>query len=101
MFEFTCFSPVTRLTRNRLTQPNTFDTPSLCHMSVLEIKVGVIFKELNLGEVTNLGAWPYFLGENNSFSVNCHPPTPLTSSFSMDSAFCFSQNVKTIAILYP
>ena len=28
MYGFTCFSPVTRLTRNRLTQPNMFDTPS-------------------------------------------------------------------------
>ena len=28
MYGFTCFSPVTRLTRNRLTQPNTFDTPN-------------------------------------------------------------------------
>ena len=27
VYEFTCFSPVTHLTRNRLTQPNTFDTP--------------------------------------------------------------------------
>ena len=29
MYGFTCFSPVTRLTRNRLTQPNTFDTPNV------------------------------------------------------------------------
>ena len=28
MYGFTCFSPVTRLTRDRLIQPNTFDTPS-------------------------------------------------------------------------
>ena len=30
MYWFTCFSPVTHLTRNRLTQPNTFDTLSCC-----------------------------------------------------------------------
>ena len=28
VFGFICFSPITRLTPNRLTQPNTFDTPN-------------------------------------------------------------------------